>query len=279
MSPGVTARTRVFAVLGHPVAHSLSPVFQGAALDARGIDAVYVALDCDEDRVVGLVRGLAAAGGGGNVTLPHKERVAAILEAPTPEVERTGACNTFWSDADGRLAGDNTDVTGFRGALRGLREGGGRGARVVLVGAGGAARAALAGLVDDGAAEILLVNRSADRARALADRLGGSRTRILDDPRDLRGADLDLVVNATRLGLDHHDPLPFDLALPARVGAVFDLVYGAVPTAFVEAAREHGIPALDGVEMLLRQGEAAFRRWFGDPVPLEAMRAALAAGA
>lgn len=272
--PPVTTRTRVFAVLGRPVAHSLSPVLHGAALAERQIDAVYVALPCGAGEVAGLVRGLALAGGGGNVTLPHKSRAAAAVDRVTPAVERTGACNTFWA-ADGVVWGDNTDVAGVRGAMATVCPGGMGGARVLLLGAGGAARAALAALVDEGAGEIVVLNRSEERARTLVRDLGGERTRVLDGPRSLEGLDLDLVIQATSLGLAVGDPLPVDLDAPARVGGVLDLVYGDRPTALVRAARERNIPAADGREMLVLQGAAAFRRWFGDPVPLEAMRGAL----
>lgn len=272
--PPVTARTRVFAVLGRPVAHSLSPVLHGAALVEREVDAVYVALPCGAEEVGGLVRGLALAGGGGNVTLPHKARAAEAVDRVTPAVERTGACNTFWAD-DGVVWGDNTDVAGFRGAVAAVCPEGIDGARVLLVGAGGAARAALAGLVDEEAGEIVVLNRSGERARTLARELGGRRTRVLDGPGALEGLDLDLVVQATSLGLTVGDPLPVDLDAPARVGGVLDLVYGDRPTALVRAACERDIPAADGREMLVLQGAAAFRRWFGDPVPVDAMRGAL----
>ncbi len=272
--PAVTAATRVFAVLGRPVGHSLSPDLHGAALEARGLDAVYVALNCGDDEIGGLLRGLALAGGGGNVTVPHKARAAAAVDRTTPEVERTGACNTFWA-RDGEVWGDNTDVAGFRGAVAALLPGGVAGGRVALVGAGGAARAALAGLVDDGAGEVVVVNRSRERAQALVDEMGAGRARVGGGLDALQGLDLDLVVQATSIGLSDGDPLPVDLDGPARVGAVLDLVYGPSGTPLVRAARARGLPAADGREMLVLQGAAAFRRWFGDPVPLDAMRSAL----
>lgn len=272
----VTARTRVFAVIGRPVAHSLSPALHAAALAARELDAVYVALPCEAAEVEGLVRGLALAGGGGNVTLPHKARVAETVDRRTAAVERTGACNTFWAE-DGVVWGDNTDVAGFRGAVARVRPGGVGGARVLLVGAGGAARAALAGLVDDGVAEVAILNRSLSRARALADTLGAGRARVLDGPEALSELEVDLVVQATSLGLAAGDPVPVDLGALRAVGAVFDLVYGARATPLVRAARALGVPAADGREMLVLQGAAAFRRWFGDPVPVDTMRRALAA--
>ncbi|WP_405285359.1 shikimate dehydrogenase [Gaopeijia maritima] len=271
----ISAATRLFAVLGDPVAHSLSPALHGAALAARRLDAVYLALRCGDRDAVGLVRGLALAGGGGNVTVPHKRRAAEAVDRRTPAVERTGACNTFWSD-DGAVWGDNTDVAGFRGAVTALLPEGVAGARVLLLGAGGAARAALAGLLDDGVREVAILNRSVDRARELIRGMGaeGSAT-ALDGEGALSGEDFDLVVQATSLGLHPSDPLPTSLDRCRGVGAALDLVYGREPTRWVRAARERGVPAADGREMLLLQATAAFRRWFGDPVPMAEMRAAL----
>jgi shikimate dehydrogenase len=246
----------------------------GAAIEARGLDAVYVALECAKSSFGGLLRGLALAGGGGNVTLPHKAEAAGRVDRPSPEVERTGACNTFWSQ-DGLVYGDNTDVAGFRGAASRLVPAGLRGTTVLLVGAGGAARAALCGLIDDGVGEVWVMNRSAERARRLVDRLGGGRASVLDDVRALEGGSVDLVVQATPLGLSATDPLPFDLERGPRVAALLDLVYSRDSTPLVEAAAAMGIPAADGREMLVLQGAEAFRRWFGDPVPVDEMRRAL----
>jgi shikimate dehydrogenase len=248
---------------------------QGAAISARGLDAVYVALECSDTSFEGMMRGLALAGGGGNVTLPFKEAAAAQVDRASPEVERTGACNTFWGQG-GLVHGDNTDVAGFRGAASSLLPDGLGGATVLLLGAGGAARAALCGLVDAGAGEVWVLNRSADRARRLVDRLGGGRTRVLDDLRELTGGSVDLVVQATPLGLSADDPSPFDLEGGPAVGALLDLVYSPDETPLVKAARKAGIPAADGREMLVLQGAEAFRRWFGDPVPVEEMRRAIA---
>ena len=163
----MTAATRVIALLGDPVAHSASPEIQNAAFASAGVDGVYVAVRCGADDLVGFMRGLARAGGGGNVTLPHKEKAASLLDDCTDAVRRTGACNTFWADDGGRLHGDNTDVDGFRRAMRDFAGGNARGFRVLLLGAGGAARAALLGLIEEGAEEVLIYNRTQDRARAV----------------------------------------------------------------------------------------------------------------
>lgn len=270
-----TAATRLIALLGDPVEHSLSPTLQNAAFRAAAVDGVYVALRCDGQGFDGLLRGIARAGGGGNVTVPHKERAARLLDVGTVAVERTGACNTFWSE-DGRICGDNTDVAGFRAAVRSL-VGAPAGARVLLVGAGGAARAALYALLEDRVNKVLLVNRTEERASALQASFDPSGRRVeravgLDA---LRSEGFDLVVNATSLGLDPGDELPVDPVRLHRVGAVLDLVYAPGETALVHAARAHDIPAADGLEMLLHQGAAAFRCWWGGEAPMAAMRAAV----
>lgn len=274
MSP--TASTRLFALLGDPVGHSASPVMQGAAFQEAGVDGVYVALRCGADELQGLLRGIAKAGGGGNVTLPHKEAAARILDEATEAVRRTGACNTFWGDAKGRVHGDNTDVEGFRRALRSFRPGLIAGRRVLLLGAGGAARAALLALVEEGAGEVTLYNRTVERARAVARRIGGERARVLGDLSALEGVSFELVVNATRLGLDPADPSPVDFGKLGTVGAAMDLVYARSPTAFVRAARSKGIVATDGLEMLVQQGAVAFERWWGREASVERMRSSLA---
>ncbi len=271
----IGAATRLIALLGDPVDHSLSPAFQNAAIRAAGLDAVYLALRCGADSVAALMPAIARAGGAGNVTVPHKQRAAALLDAPTPAVEKTGACNTFWLEA-GRLHGDNTDIEGFAAAARSLI-GSPAGARTLMLGAGGAARAAVLALVRDRADAVDVLNRTPGRAHSLRDALdpGGRRVTVLTDPAAPGREGYDLVVNATSVGLRSDDPPAFDPTLPVRVGAVLDMVYRAEPTPLVAAAREAGIPAADGREMLLHQGAASFRRWFGREPDLAAMRAAL----
>ena len=264
-----SAHTRVFAILGDPIAHSLSPRIHNAAFAACGIDAAFVALRTDADAVAQLMHALARAGGGGSVTLPHKPAAAAALVQPTATVQQTGACNTFWGES-GRLCGDNTDVQGFRDAAAhhgvSLDE-----ARVLLIGAGGAAAAVLA-VLHAARARVTLLSRSPDRARALRERLG-SDARIATTPPS--GA-YDVIINATSLGLRSSDPLPLPLDRVAEGATLLDVVYAPGSTAWVRAARARGLAAFDGTEMLLRQAGAAFARWTGRDAPLDAMRSALA---
>lgn len=275
---GVTSSTRVFAVLGDPVAHSRSPVFQQAALRAKGLDAVYVALRVAADELAPVALSLAASGGGGNVTLPHKERMAALVERPSDAVRRTGACNTFWFE-EGQLAGDNTDVVGVQRSVDRLLGQAPTGTRVLVVGAGGAARAAAVALLDAGAGELEVGNRTTSRAEQLVADLSDPRLRVVDLTTCLTGGSYDLVINATRLGLHAEDPFPVALESPEQAGAVLDMVYNhPQETRWVQHLKGIGINATDGREMLLQQGAAAFERWWSMPAPIEAMRLALEGG-
>ena len=266
------ASTRLFALLGDPVSHTLSPTLQNAALRAAGLDGVYVALRCASSDVAGLIHGIARAGGGGNVSVPHKAAAAAAVERRTGTVERTGACNTYWME-DGEVWGDNTDVAGARAAIRALT-GDAAPESVLLVGAGGAARAVLCAL-EGSTRRVVLLNRGAERARELAARFASDTLEIEVQPleADLADRRFDLAINSTSLGLHAHDPLPPTGG--ARLGAALDLVYSRHETPWVHHLRATGIPAADGKEMLLHQGAAAFRRWWKTDAPIEAMRAAL----
>ena len=270
----VTSRTRLLALLGDPVEHSFSPVVQNAAFRETDVDGVYVALACSDEDLPGFIGGIARAGGGGNVTLPHKEKAVSVLDVSSEAVRRTGACNTFWG-VDGKVHGDNTDVEGFGRALTSFLGCPPEGFRVLVLGAGGAARAALVSLLDAEVSEIFLRNRTVDRARAVSRRIGGEKVRVVESAEGVEGLDFDLVVNTTRLGLSADDPLPVDLGLLSRAGAVMDLVYGPEATPFVRAAEALGIRAADGLEMLVQQGAVSFERWWDRPAPVEAMRHAL----
>ncbi|HWV58446.1 MAG TPA: shikimate dehydrogenase, partial [Longimicrobiales bacterium] len=255
--------------------HSLSPRFQNAAIQAAGVDGIYLALRCEADHVGSLIRAITAGGGAGNVTVPHKRLAAEAVESRTEAVAKTGACNTYWAE-NGRICGDNTDVPGFEAAVRALI-GSLDGVRVLLLGAGGAARAALFALLRSGADGITLYNRTASRAYAMQEEFepSGHRVRVVEAVESLHGESFDLVVNATSAGLHAGDPLPLELNALGHAGAALDMIYSPGETAWVRHARSLGIPAADGLEMLIQQGAASFERWWGMPAPLEAMRAAL----
>lgn len=260
-------------LLGHPVAHSLSPTFQTAALRAAGIDATYESLDVPPGELAATLRDLAARGAAGNVTVPHKARAAHACDRLTPLAARVDAVNCWWVEADGSLVGDNTDVGGFDAAAQALHGRRWSHCRVALVGAGGAAAAVLAACETWRACELAVWNRSPDRARALAERFGTVAVAVRTLAEALAGADL--VVNATSLGLRTDDPLPVPPADVPRGAAVLDLVYRPGGTRLVNEARARGLVATDGLRMLVEQGALAFERWFGEEPDREAMWASV----
>jgi shikimate dehydrogenase len=274
----VTAAPRRLLLLGHPVAHSLSPVFQNAALRALGSDLRYEALDVPPERFAETFRTLALDGAAGNVTVPYKAAAAEACNQIMPLARRVGAVNTFWT-VGGRLVGDNTDVGGFHAAARALLGAEPRELRVALLGAGGAAAAVLAAVAEWPASTVAVWNRSPERAVRLAAAFAGVATAAEFLATAVRGADL--VVNATTVGM-RDDEVPFHPAILARRAAVLDLVYRPGETAWVRLARARGLRAADGLTMLVEQGALAFERWLGVPPDRAAMWAALrrtAAGA
>lgn len=254
----MSTRPGRLVLLGHPVAHSLSPRFQNAALRAAGIPLTYEALDVAPDALAEALAALAAVNGAGNATIPHKERLFAACARRTAVAERAGAVNTFWHE-DGLLVGDNTDVGGIRrtvGELLGVPP---RDLVVGVLGAGGAAAGVLAAVESWPGSRAIVHNRTPERARALCARFSsvaqcGDAARI--------ALEADLLVNATSIGL-HDDRLPMPIDSLRPTSAVFDLVYRSGETAFVRAARAHGHRAVDGLPMLIEQGALSFERWFG----------------
>lgn len=283
--------TRLYVLLGSPVAHSMSPCLQAAALRAVGRDAAYVACEVAPPELPAALQRLreaASAGrvGGANITVPHKTAVLALLDDLEDEARATGAVNTIriapgpGSAADGlRFIGHNTDVQGLVAALSeagmGLA-----GARVVVLGAGGMARAAVRAALGQGAAAIRVCSRSPWRAQEMLDDLAGAwRGRLphlacagLEAPAAdlLHGAQV--LVQATPLGLAPDDSSPVSLAEAPPDLCVFDAVYGAAETALVRQARARGLRAANGLGLLVHQGAAAFRLWTGREAPLAVMR-------
>lgn len=253
-------------VAGHPVAHSLSPAMMTAWLEAGARPGRYVAFDIAPDRFESAVRALPALGIRGlNITLPHKQAAFELADELTEAARAVGAVNLLLASGD-RLVGDNTDVEGVRAALA---EGGAtEPARpAVLLGAGGAARAALYSLKARGWTDIRIVNRSDSRARQLAEEFGVTAS---THPWDKADAALDgaaLVINATSLGMTGKPPLTLDLSPAAPDAVVFDMVYTPLETALLTQARATGRRAVDGLSMLIGQARPSFTALFGGPPP------------
>lgn len=261
----ISGKARLAGVMGWPVGHSRSPRLHGYWLDRHGIDGAYVPLAVRPEDLEPALRALPRLGFRGcNLTVPHKEAAMAIVDRVDAAAARIGAMNTVVVEADGTLSGSNTDAPGF---IANLRQGAPSltldGATAVVIGAGGAARAVIVGLIDAGVATIRLANRSADRARILAEAFG-SVVQLVDWSRRadaLEGAGL--LVNSTSLGMVGEPPL--DLALDAlpETATVTDIVYAPLETALLAQARGRGNVVVDGLGMLLHQAVPGFAAWFG----------------
>jgi shikimate dehydrogenase len=275
-----------YGILGWPVEHSRSPAMQNAAFQARGLTANYVCFPVHPDDVADAVRGLKALGvRGANVTVPHKEAVMRWLDDITPEARAIGAVNTIVREID-RLIGHNTDAGGL---TRSLEEADVAldGARVVVLGAGGAARAAVVGLARRGARNVVVAARRQDRAEELVTSLraacAGCELVASDFERDSLSThfrDASLLVQSTSATLANAPDAPgfaAQLALDAlpREAVVVDLVYKPRETAVLAEARERGLRTVDGLGMLLHQGALAFELWTHMPAPVEVMREVL----
>ncbi len=255
----LTGAARVAGVIGWPVAHSRSPRLHNHWLQRHGIDGAYVPLPVAPGALAAAVAGLRAAGlRGANVTLPHKEAALAVCDQLDASAVRAGAVNTLVFGPDG-VAGSNTDGAGFLANLRahGVEPQG----PALLLGAGGAARAVAAALLDAGAA-VSVANRSRERAERLAEALPGLR--VLDwAAREAALADHALLVNTTSLGMTGHDALALDLARAGPGLAVADIVYAPLETGLLARARARGLRAVEGLGMLLHQARPGFAAWFG----------------
>ena len=257
-------------VCGWPVAHSRSPAMHNAALAALGLhDWRYQKLPIPPDAFADAVRALERAGFAGiNVTIPHKEAALAVADAATDTARAVGAANTL-TFAAGRIEADNTDVQGLLDAIAPVCDP--RGRRALVLGAGGAGRAAVHALVTADAAEVMVWNRTPERAERLCRELGGRPVRAAEPA--------DVIVQCTSVGLKGLDApfkrLPIDADTFGAGICVIDLVYRAEDTTFLAAARSRGADVIDGLEVLVGQGALALERWTGRPAPRDVMRRAV----
>ena len=292
--PGFTpdGRTRLYGLLGHPVQASLSPAFQNAGFRALGLNALYVAFPVLPGELDVAVRGLAAAGiAGFNLTVPHKTAMVPLLDRILPEAQAIGAVNTVRCDppeapsaprgggpAGGALlVGTNTDGIGFLRSLESDLHLQPRGKRILLLGAGGAARGIAHAVLSGQAAALWIANRTLARAEALARELKAhyAAARIEALPLDgAAGIGPEILVNATSVGMGG-DRSPVSLSEVRVQLAVVDIVYRPAETPLLAQARGLGLPHTNGVGMLLYQGAAAFEFWTGQAAPLRTMREAL----
>lgn len=273
---GVTPSTALYGLIGFPLGHSLSPAMHNAAFRALGLDAFYMPFEVREGSLEGTVLALKAAGlRGANVTIPYKERIMAHLDGLDEDARRIGAVNTILN-RDGALTGYNTDVRGFIDALQGA---GVRldNARAVIIGAGGAARAAAYGLLKQNA-RVTVANRTRKRALALRRHLGGSGIVVVDlKALEKVLADADILVNCTPAGMHGFaSKSPVHGGHIRRDMTVMDMVYNPVRTPLLRLAEIKGARAISGLEMFIRQGIESLRLWTGRAPPVGAIRRALA---
>jgi 3-dehydroquinate dehydratase/shikimate dehydrogenase len=251
--------TRIFGVAGNPIAHSLSPLMQNTAFRRENVNAVLVPLKTRAlDDLLTLARELPLAGVA--VTMPLKQEVLPHLANSDPLTARIGACNTLRVGADGKIVGFNTDVAGVvRPLEKRLRL---KGARIAVLGAGGAARAAVFGLAEQGA-EVFVVNRTHENAVKLAKE---SKTTALKHEQFAKNH-FDVLINSTPCGMDgSKQAMPIE-ASELNAGLVFDMVYNPLETPLLKLAKERGVPVVSGLEMFVQQGVRQFEIWTGKPAP------------
>lgn len=256
------------AVLGHPVGHSRSPAMHNAALAELGLgdDWAYEAIDVAPDAFEARVRAMPGEGfAGANVTVPHKSAALALADELSETAREIGAANTLAFEG-GEIRAENTDAAGFLGSLPASPAR----ARALVLGAGGAARAIVWALLREGA-EVAVWNRTELRSRHLCEGLGGEPVTAPSQ------RDYGLIVNSTAVGLGGEDPfaaLPLEPEAFVSGQVVVDMVYGAGPTALLEAAVSAGATVVDGLEVLVQQGARSLEIWTDRPAPLGIMRAA-----
>jgi shikimate dehydrogenase len=265
----ITAHTRVAGVAGAPIRHSLSPLLHNAWLKEAGIDGIYVAFAPRQDAFPAFAEGLrGGAVVGLNVTIPFKQQALTLADDPSPFARAAGAANLLLFHENGRIEARNTDGEGMMAALAAQAPGfDPRSGPALVLGAGGAARGAVAALLEAGSPQVIVVNRTLDKAEQLAQALG-PRVRAFDRP-DWAAPDAVLVINATSLGLGGGPGprMPWK-SLPDTAVAM-DMVYKPLRTEFLAGAEERGLTVVDGLEMLIRQAIPSFEAFYGQPPPPE----------
>ena len=276
----MTGAAKLAGIMGWPVAHSRSPALHGYWLKEYGIDGAYVPMAVKPEDLRRALQALPVLGFSGcNLTIPHKEDAMRAVDEYEPSAKRAGGVNTIVIRANGRIIGSSTDGYGFIAALRAELTGFNAAAGpAVVLGAGGAARAIVAALLDEGAREVRLVNRTPERVAKLAKELGGEVRGVPWDARGQALAGASLLVNATSLGMEGQPALELPLDNLPREAVVNDIVYVPLETPLLAAARARGNRCVDGLGMLLHQAQPGFEAWFGvQPQVTEGLRQAVLA--
>lgn len=282
MVASLSGASKVFGIIGHPVRHSLSPAMQNAAMQEGGLDGVYVPFDVEPEKLGEAVAGLRALGVRGvNVTIPHKTCIIPYLDGLDESAAAAGAVNTV-NNEDGRLIGYNTDGDGLARSLAEECAFIPEQKTIVIIGAGGAARGAVAAMCRAGAKRIIVANRSQDRAASLVAAMGERYPNVALMVREYGEQvtaslhEADLVVNTTSLGMNNEVIAGLDLGALPLTCVVYDMVYAPPVTPLLQEARRLGLRHANGLGMLAAQGELAFHIWTGNMPPPGLMKRILA---
>ncbi len=289
----ITGTTKILSVIGLPISHSLSPIIHNAAIDHLGLDYRYLAFPVAPDRLATALDGFAAIGLiGSSVTIPHKQAIMSLLAEITPLARAVGAVNTVWNTEAG-WHGTNTDVAGFVSPLAAMQRDWSN-TTVAILGNGGAARAVVVGCHQLGCGKIHVFGRDAAKLALFQSSwadiqlpIAGSETprqvtietHLWEELADSIDKDNLLIVNSTPIGMyPQVEDSPISVEMIQGVGAnsiAYDLIYTPQPTKFLQLAKDAGMMTIDGTEMLVQQGAAAFELWLQQPAPIEIMRQAL----
>jgi len=274
--------TKLFAVLGHPVSHSLSPAFQNAGLQALGIPGVYLAFDVPPSELMPSLRTLSQwKAGGVNLTIPLKEKAFELLDHLSESAAVSGSVNTVEFEEDGTLRGHSTDGAGLHSALKEAFGSAFQGRRVLILGCGGAGRAAALQAALEGADHVLLANRTLTRTEAVASEIQhrfpevkvSTLTSWPPSPEEMHQADL--IIQSTSLGLNGEQDIGFTSEHFRAGQSLLDMIYVQPVTPIMAVAKSSGVKVANGIGMLLHQGVASLRIWTGKEPPVEQMREAL----
>jgi shikimate dehydrogenase len=279
----ITGKTKLLGIIGHPVGHSLSPAMQNAAIAHLGLDYIYLPFPVKPENLSPALEGFRAIGlVGFNVTIPHKQAIISLLSEVTTTAKMIGAVNTVWRTESG-WKGSNTDLDGFIAPLMPIERDWSQSTPVIL-GNGGAARAAVVGCAELGCPEIHVVGRSKDKLEHFQQSWQNTPLQaslIAHRWQELPGlvSAADLLINTTPVGMyPHLDESPVSLPVMDKIkpkAIAYDLIYTPRPTLFLQQARQRGAMTIDGTEMLVQQGAAALAIWLQQPAPLEVMRKSL----
>lgn len=257
---------KIAGVVGDPISHSLSPKLHGFWIKKYGVYGDYVAFHVASNELPDFIERLRTNKiEGVNLTVPHKEHALALVDKLDDTAKKIGAVNTIYFDEKGKMVGSNTDGYGFLKHLKiSVSDWKSRGSKCVIIGAGGAARAAIVSLLNDGISELRLTNRTLSRAEDLALELGDTRIIVVPwESREQALINADLVVNVTTLGMTDQPELDLSLDKLPTKAVVYDIVYNPLETPLLRDARMRGNMTVDGLGMLLHQAVPGFEAWFG----------------